>query len=148
MIRLTQRNPVPCGSFPVSNSRVAISTTWWSRSWRGSFPTCATPPLIGYGSEILGFDTLMSTDHNWGPRVLLFLSPEDQARLDAVIIAHLDERIPETFLGWPTRIKLADANAPDADAEGRRPAALRVETHTLRSWVRGWLGVRADAELD
>jgi hypothetical protein len=104
--------------------------------------------LIGYGSEILGFDTPMSTDHNWGPRVLLFLSPEDQARLDAVIIAHLDERIPETFLGWPTRIKIADANAPDADAEGRRPAALRVETHSLRSWVRGWLGVRADAELD
>jgi hypothetical protein len=51
------------------------------------------------------------------------LSPEDQPRLDAVIIAHLDERIPVTFLGWSTRIKLADANAPDADAEGRRPAA-------------------------
>jgi hypothetical protein len=80
--------------------------------------------------------------------VLLFLSPEDQARLDAVIIAHLDELIPETFLGWPTRIKLHDANAPDADAEGRRPAALRVEAHSLRSWVRGWLGARADAELD
>ena len=31
--------------------------------------------LIGYGSEVLGFDTPMSTDHNWGPRVLLFLSP-------------------------------------------------------------------------
>jgi hypothetical protein len=90
----------------------------------------------------------MFTDHNWGPRVLLFLSPEDQARLDAVIIAHLDELIPETFLGWPTRIKLHDANAPDADAEGRRPAALRVEAHSLRSWVRGWLGARADAELD
>jgi hypothetical protein len=103
--------------------------------------------LIGYGSEILGFATPMSTDHNWGPRVLLFLSPEDLARLDAVIIAHLDERIPETFLGWPTRIQLHDANAPDADEEGRRPAALRVETHSLRSWVRGWLGV-GDAELD
>jgi hypothetical protein len=33
--------------------------------------------LMGYGSEILGFDTPMSTDHNWGPRVLLFLSAED-----------------------------------------------------------------------
>jgi Domain of unknown function (DUF4037) len=104
--------------------------------------------LIGYGSEILGFDTPMSTDHNWGPRVLLFLSPEDQARLEPVIITYLHERIPETFLGWATRFKLADANAPDADEEGRRPTALRVETHCLRSWVPGWFGVRADAELD
>ncbi len=104
--------------------------------------------LIGYGSEVLGFDTPTSTDHNWGPRVLLFFSPEDHGRLEAVIIALLDERIPGTFLGWPTRIKLADANAPDADAEGRRPAALRVETRSLGPWVRRWLGVGADAELD
>ncbi len=104
--------------------------------------------LIGYGSEVLGFDTPTSTDHNRGPRVLLFFSPEDHGRLEAVIIALLDERIPGTFLGWPTRIKLADANAPDADAEGRRPAALRVETHSLGPWVRRWLGVGADAELD
>ena len=30
--------------------------------------------LIGPGSEILGFDTERSTDHHWGPRVLLFLA--------------------------------------------------------------------------
>lgn len=29
--------------------------------------------LIGHGSEVLGFDTVMSTDHHWGPRVMLFL---------------------------------------------------------------------------
>ena len=33
--------------------------------------------LIGYGSEVQGFDTAMSTDHNWGPRVLLFLEEAD-----------------------------------------------------------------------
>ncbi len=33
--------------------------------------------LIGSGSEILGFDTEMSTDHHWGPRVMLFLKEDD-----------------------------------------------------------------------
>ena len=33
--------------------------------------------LIGYGSEVLGFDTEMSMDHAWSPRLLLFLSEKD-----------------------------------------------------------------------
>jgi hypothetical protein len=33
--------------------------------------------LIGSGSEILEFDTEMSTDHHWGPRVMLFLKEDD-----------------------------------------------------------------------
>ena len=33
--------------------------------------------LIGSGSEVLEFDTEISVDHHWGPRVMLFLSPGD-----------------------------------------------------------------------
>lgn len=31
--------------------------------------------LIGAGSEVLAFDTERSTDHDWGPRVVLFTAP-------------------------------------------------------------------------
>src|SRR5690606_38244721 len=36
--------------------------------------------LIGHGSEVLGFDTERSTDHDWGPRVLIFLADDEAAR--------------------------------------------------------------------
>ena len=29
--------------------------------------------LLGSGSEVLGFDTALSTDHDWRPRVYIFL---------------------------------------------------------------------------
>jgi len=29
--------------------------------------------LLGYGSEVLGFDDEVSQDHQWGPRLLLFV---------------------------------------------------------------------------
>lgn len=33
--------------------------------------------LIGPGSDVLGFDTPQSMDHDWGPRLLLFLGEAD-----------------------------------------------------------------------
>ncbi|MFJ2033011.1 DUF4037 domain-containing protein [Streptosporangium sp. NPDC087985] len=54
--------------------------------------------LLGPGSEVLAFDTERSTDHDWGPRVVLFVAPEQARRLRAAITAGL----PETFGGYPT----------------------------------------------
>ena len=58
--------------------------------------------LVGYGSDVLGYDTPMSRDHMWGPRLVLFLSEqnydEQQPQLDAFFRRHL----PVDFLGYPT----------------------------------------------
>ncbi|MHA1654890.1 MAG: hypothetical protein ACTSWT_00045 [Candidatus Heimdallarchaeota archaeon] len=32
---------------------------------------------IGFGSDVLGFDTERSTDHDWGPRLELFLEKKE-----------------------------------------------------------------------
>ncbi|WP_217428571.1 DUF4037 domain-containing protein [Microlunatus speluncae] len=57
--------------------------------------------LIGHGSEVLGLDTERSTDHDWGPRLLIFLA-DDQADRAAELKATVGDRLPETFLGFPT----------------------------------------------
>src|SRR5688500_19140241 len=38
---------------------------------------------IGTGSDVLGFDTDRSTDHEWGPRLLLFLADRKSTRLNS-----------------------------------------------------------------
>jgi Domain of unknown function (DUF4037) len=58
--------------------------------------------LIGWGSEVLGFDTAISRDHHWGPRVLLFLSEKDYANLNDKISQTLSNNLPYEFLGYST----------------------------------------------
>ena len=55
--------------------------------------------LIGSGSEVLGYDTKMSADHHWGPRVMLFLSPEDHASHASGLWSLLSHRLPYRFSG-------------------------------------------------
>ena len=64
--------------------------------------------LIGSGSEVLGFDTPMSTDHDWGPRVQLFLAADEYAQVAPSIEQFLHERLPQHFLGYPTRFDSDD----------------------------------------
>jgi hypothetical protein len=58
--------------------------------------------LIGTGSEVLGFDTEMSTDHHWGPRVDLFVEDEDYEFAREEVRGVLRRRLPHRFRGYPT----------------------------------------------
>ena len=58
--------------------------------------------LIGNGSEVLGYDTEMSTDHHWGPRVMMFVSEADRAKHETSISQVLSKNLPYTFRGYST----------------------------------------------
>jgi hypothetical protein len=100
--------------------------------------------LIGYGSEVLGFDTEMSADHHWGPRVMLFLAPDDHARYHEALHETFRRRLPHRFLGYPTNFA-----EPDPEDKGTRllqatdsgPVEHRVETYTIEGYVRDYLGI-------
>jgi hypothetical protein len=58
-----------------------------------------TACLIGEGSEVLGYDTERSRDHEWGPRLQVFTNADD---VDAVRKL-IDSSLPESHRGHPTR---------------------------------------------
>jgi hypothetical protein len=97
---------------------------------------------IGPGSEVLGFDTPMSTDHDWGPAVSIFLRDED-ARLAPAIDEALIRHLPHMFAGYPVAV------AAGADAPGdERPTRHRAVPETLRAFARDHLAHDLDAPLE
>ncbi len=68
----------------------------------GEFPALEYgAALLGAGSDVLGFDTEMSMDHDWGPRLQLFLD-ERNIDLAPAIDAALRRLLPASVLGFPT----------------------------------------------
>ena len=67
--------------------------------------------LLGRGSEVLGFDDDMSRDHNWEPRVLLFLRDGDYARYGEAVDRSLRDALPARFAGFPTQFSLSTLRA-------------------------------------
>jgi hypothetical protein len=105
--------------------------------------------LLGPGSEVLGFDDEMSTDHSWGPRVLLFLSEQDYAHLAEEVRQNLGHSLPFSFRGWPTHY----AQAQDEPGTvllrqaTQRPINHRVQITTLSRFVRREAGLDLDRPL-
>ncbi|HEU5333646.1 MAG TPA: DUF4037 domain-containing protein [Actinocrinis sp.] len=68
--------------------------------------------LIGWGSDVQGFDTVRSTDHAWGPRLQIFLSAEDFAARAEALDAVFDRELPQEFGGYPVRFPFPDGTPP------------------------------------
>lgn len=58
--------------------------------------------LIDYGSDVLGFDTRISRDHEWGPRLSIFLKKEEINQHENRINEVLSENLPYEFEGYST----------------------------------------------
>jgi len=88
---------------------------------------------IGPGSEVVGFDTARSTDHDWGPRVQLFVeshAPE--------ITTMLSNHLPKTFLGYPTHFAGDGPVLVMEETDG--PVRHRVDVLPFGRWADDHLG--------
>ena len=80
---------------------------------------------LGWGSDVLGFDTERSTDHGWGPRLTVFVRDDVEA-IDQL----LDAELPADYRGWPVRFGWDD-----------RPVTKQVEVAQLAEWLDRRLGL-------
>src|SRR4030042_500930 len=107
--------------------------------------------LIGSGSEVLGFDTEMSVDHHWGPRVMLFLKPGDYTIKKDKIRTALSRKLRPVYRGYPTNFSEPDPQ--DNGTQIMRPGIAgsinhRVETFTIAGFFADYLGIDIDRELE
>ena len=100
--------------------------------------------LLGSGSEVLGYDTPISTDHHWGPRIWLFL-PDDSDGDDerrAAIARTLSDELPYQVRGYSTNFGQPAENGVQLPEEiSAGPVNHWVRPTTVRLFVAGLLGV-------
>jgi hypothetical protein len=68
--------------------------------------------LIGHGSDVLGYDTERSSDHDWGPRLHILVDEADREQLSAPILSAVESSLPQTILGIPVDLPGA-SHLPD-----------------------------------
>src|SRR5580700_6294152 len=88
--------------------------------------------LLGPGSEVGGFDSPRSTDHDWGPRLQIFLPDNDAHGHASAFTAMLASRLPESFRGYPVAFPVT--------REPGGPARHRVQVTGLGTWLTSHLG--------
>jgi hypothetical protein len=82
--------------------------------------------LLGWGSDVLGYDTEQSADHGWGPRLLVIVEENEVSAVREAVEAAL----PTDVAGWPVRYGW--------DAV---PVQHHVHVTPLRPWLLDTLGL-------
>ncbi len=108
--------------------------------------------LLGSGSEVLGFDDAVSRDHNWGPRLQLFLSVPDHDCLSAAISLTLRRHLPHQFRGYATNWSAPKHEKDDQGTQLLAPTTSgevnhRVELLTIDSFMRAHFGMERDQAM-
>lgn len=88
--------------------------------------------LLGAGSDVLGYDTERSTDHDWGPRASVFVDEADvlEAR------SRVARALPESYRGWPVRF-----------GRDGQPPTPHVTVEVWDRWLVAHLGVDPTVDL-
>ena len=104
--------------------------------------------LIGWGSEVLGYDNVQSSDHHWGPRFVLFLTGEDYEKHKNAIDETLRLNLPHRFMGYSTNFGEPDEVGvrvfKDVDSG---PVNHMIHIETIENFFDWYLGCKPNEAL-
>lgn len=95
---------------------------------------------IGLGSEVLGFDTETSADHDYGPSVQIFVPEAEFATSAGDIMTTLDRHLPTSFEDRTVRYPSYVRAPADGRASGMQGSDHGVELYTVPAWCERYLG--------
>ena len=94
--------------------------------------------LAGPGSECYGFDDEISRDHDWGPRVCIWI-PEDLYREQGERLQHVYDRLDDVFLGYGPVRRLDTRVRRDGVMSTPRFYRTYLGTDSPPETIRDWL---------
>ncbi|HZC16446.1 MAG TPA: DUF4037 domain-containing protein, partial [Caulobacteraceae bacterium] len=95
----------------------------------------------------LGYDDEMSRDHNWGPRVGLFVTQTDFLARANAVVEQFAAFAPRAFLGFP--IGISNRPGRTADSDGVRGDPRHgLEVQTIETLLRRELALGPDEPRD
>jgi hypothetical protein len=97
--------------------------------------------LLGQGSDALGFDTPQSMDHDWGPRLMLFLPEADFAGNEAALRRLLASRLPLFVQEYPIDMAVVNGDTLNGRTDPPDPSHHAVQILTVRGYFHQQLGV-------
>ena len=92
--------------------------------------------LIWKWSEVLWFDTEVSTDHDWWPRLILFVEEKDY-HLKSDIVEILSIKLPSTFKWYSTHFGVTDENWKWVVSDVSR--VHRIQVFTIRLFFKDYI---------
>ncbi len=98
--------------------------------------------LMGGGSEVLGYDTEQSSDHNWGPRLLVFLSESDFREYGDNVDIAFRMKLPSEFLGFSTSFGKPDQHGVRIRIPKKTGSVDHyIQIYTVRGYFKDYLGI-------
>lgn len=96
---------------------------------------------LDFGSDVLGFDTPQSMDHDWGPKGMLFVTERDYDALREQIMHVVGWELPFEVAGFPTHYSQSATGTRNNEPATGRPINHWLTITTPARFFTAYLGV-------
>lgn len=102
---------------------------------------------IGHGSDVLGYDTAQSMDHDWGPKLQIFLNDSDYGVLKEELDGVLRQNLPYEIREFPTNFDYNDDGTAKMSLIANGPVNHGVTINTVSAFFIEYLGFNPTEDL-